>query len=85
MLNAARFEKLDNEILAAILRAMGFNNQRINIDGKRQSCWICEPRDFITCYPIEIMRTLYDNKLLDKAQKSIKYTGEYTWSSLPGF
>ena len=84
ILNEVRFEKLDNEILVAILRAMGFNNQRINIDGKRQSYWICEPQNFITSYPIEIMRTLYDKKLLDKAQKSIKYTGD-TWNFMPGY
>ena len=71
-----QFHKLDNEILGAILRAMGYSSQRININGERKSYWLCEPQDFITHYPIEIMRSLYDAKLLDKAQKSIEYHGD---------
>lgn len=79
-----KFNKLDNEIVCAILRSIGFNNQRINTNDGRKSYWLCEPQDFITHYPIEIMRSLYDAKLLNKAQKSIEYAGD-TWNFLPGY
>ncbi len=76
VLKEVQFQKLDNEILCAILRAMGYSSQRIKTNDGRKSCWLCEPQDFVTHYPIEIMRSLYDAKLLTKAQKSIEYHGD---------
>ena len=76
VLQELQFHKLDNEILCAILRAMGYSSQRIKTNEGRKSCWICERQDFVTHYPIEIMRSLYDAKLLTKAQKSIEYHGD---------